>query len=256
MDGDAELGAWRGRVALVTGASSGIGRAVASRLARGGMHVAGCARRYDRMKTLAEELADAPGAFLPLRADLRRPEDVEALFEQLRAEWDGVDVLVNNAGLARKASLLTGDADAWREILDVNVLALSVCTREAVADMRRRGDDGHVFHVSSLSAHRVPAGSAMYAASKHAVKALTEALRLELHAEGSGVRVTSISPGFVETEFAVVASEGDPDAHRRVYGQYPVLQPDDVADHLVHALTRPSHVQIHDLLVRPRQQPT
>ncbi|MCA9525896.1 MAG: SDR family NAD(P)-dependent oxidoreductase, partial [Myxococcales bacterium] len=168
----------------------------------------------------------------------------------------GVDVLVNNAGLGRDEPLLDGDPAAWREMLDVNVLALCLFTQAAIASMRARGDVGHVVHIGSMAGHRMPAGTsgAFYAATKHAVRALTEGLRRELHAAGSGVRVTAISPGYVETGFAAVFT-GQPDAGGVVYGQYLCVQPAEIADLVVFAVTRPPHVQIHDLLVRPLGQP-
>ena len=133
-------------------------------------------------------------------------------------------------------------------------LALSVCTREAVSDMRRRGDDGHIVHISSMSAYRVPSASGMYSASKFAVRALTEALRLELHALGSGIRVSAISPGFVETEFAAVYHQSEERA-RATYARYKVLEANDVAEGVLYLLSQPPHVQIHDLLMRPTAQP-
>ena len=130
-----------------------------------------------------------------------------------------------------------------------------MCTREAVADMRRRGDDGHVVHVSSMAAHRVPPGSGMYSASKYAVRALTEALRQELRAAGSQIRVGAVSPGFVETEFAARYSKSD-EAAQETYGQFKVLEPGDVAEAVKYLLSTPPHVQVHDILMRPRDQPT
>src|SRR6185503_9378283 len=187
--------AWRGKTALVTGASSGIGRATAAALAAAGMRVAVCARRKGPLEEIAGEV-------LPLEVDLRDEPQILRMFAAIRERWGGVDVLVNNAGLGHHAPLFDGDTAAWRETLELNVIALSVCTREAIGDMRRRGDDGYVIHVSSMAAHRVPRQSGMYSASKYAVRALTEALRQELREAKSKIRVTAISPGFVETEFA------------------------------------------------------
>src|SRR5687767_3253613 len=169
------------RVALVTGASSGIGAAVARALAQADMRVALLARRVDRLRALAEDIRrERPAAdLLVLPCDLRREEDILAAFAVVRGQWGGVDVMVNNAGLGRDAPLVDGVTEAWREMLDVNVLALAICTREAVADMRRRGDRGHVVHVSSMAAHRVPGGSGIYSATKFAVRSLTEGLRKE-----------------------------------------------------------------------------
>lgn len=244
---------WQGRVALVTGASSGIGRAVAVRLGRAGMRVAVAARREDRLAALVSE---ADGAeMLAVPTDLRDAFAIAALFDTVRDRWGGVDVLVNNAGLGHASPLMTGDTEHWREMLEVNVLALCVCTREAIADMRSRGDDGHVVHISSMAAHRVPPGSGVYSATKHAVRALTEALRQELGHAGSAIRVSAVSPGFVETEFAE-HYHGTPDAAARTYGRYPVLQPEDVADAVAWVLSRPPHMQVHDVLVRPTRQET
>jgi NADP-dependent 3-hydroxy acid dehydrogenase YdfG len=214
--------------------------------------VAVCARRAERLGALAGTMAHAE--LLPLAADLRREADIVGVFDAVRSKWGGVDVLVNNAGLGHRAPLTTADTELWREMLDVNVLALSVCTREAVQDMRRRGDDGHVLHISSMAAHRVPPGSGMYSATKYAVRALTEGLRQELRDLESGIRVTAISPGFVETEFAAQYHKSEEMA-AKTYGRFKVLEADDVASAVSFALACPPHMQIHDVLVRPTEQP-
>jgi len=246
---------WRGRVALVTGASAGIGAATVHRLLQEGMRVVGCARRVDRVEALFHEQDPGGECSLALPVDLRDVGQIEGLFEAVRQRWGGVDVLVNNAGLGHKAPLLSGDAELWREMLDVNVLALCVCTREAVADMRRRGDDGHVIHVSSMAGHRVPGGSGVYSATKYAVRSLTEALRLELRAAGSGIRVGALSPGFVETEFAE-RYHRSAELAQETYSRFKVLEASDMADAIVTMLAAPAHMQIHDLLVRPTAQPS
>jgi NADP-dependent 3-hydroxy acid dehydrogenase YdfG len=243
---------WKGKVALVTGASSGIGVAIARALSGAGLKVALAARRQDRLESLAAEL---PGEALVAPTDLRDEQSVASLFARVRDAWGGVDVLVNNAGLGHKAPLLSGETERWREMLEVNVLGLCICTREAVSNMRARGDSGHVFHISSMSAHRVPHGSGVYSASKFAVRSLTEGLRLELRELNSAVRVTSISPGFVETEFAERYHQSA-ELGRETYSHYKVLEADDVAQALVYALGAPDHVQVHDLLMRPTAQPS
>jgi len=242
---------WQNKVALVTGASSGIGRAVALALSEAGLRVALSARRGDRLEELARRLRTEA---LVVPADLRNEAAIDEMFEAVRAAWGGVDVLVNSGGLGRNAPLAEGPVEAWREMLEVNVLGLSVCTRHAVADMRSRGDDGHVIHISSMSAHRVPAGSGMYSATKFAVRASTEGLRQELRKMGSDIRVTAISPGYVETEFAEVY-HGRSDAAENTYGNFKVLQPEDVASTVMHVLHAPPHVAIHDVLMRPTRQP-
>ena len=249
---------WRGKVAVVTGASSGIGWAVARALALAGLRLAVTARRSDRLHALANEIrSELPDAeLLLLPADARDTAALEQVFADVRARWGGVDVLVNNAGLGRDAPLMSGRTEHWREMLDVNVLALCVATREAIADMQRRGSPGHVVHISSMAAYRTPLGSGVYSATKFAVRALTEGLRAELRAAGSDIRVTAISPGFVQTEFARVYHDGDDDKVAETYGHYPCLQPVDIADAVVFALGSPPHMAVHDVLLRPTEQPT
>lgn len=267
---------WQGKVAVVTGASSGIGRAVAEDLALAGMQVAGVARRTSNLQALKNELG-APGErFHAFTADLRKTNEIPALFYRIRQTLGGVHVLVNNAGLGHDAPLLSGETELWREMLEVNVLALCACTREALTAMHdqaaaHKGDQsqtetpgdpckepeiggGYVIHISSMSGHRVPPSGGVYTATKHAVMALTEALRLELRAARSQVRVSAISPGFVETEFAEKLHQRKEKA-AEVYSRYPCLQPGDMAHAVRFLLSQPPHVQYHDLLVRPTQQP-
>jgi NADP-dependent 3-hydroxy acid dehydrogenase YdfG len=241
-----------GRVAMVTGASSGIGAAIARSLAAGGVEVAAIARRADRLEALR---AEAGERIHPLAADLRDEASLLSAFAAVRDRWGGVDVVVNNAGLGHHAPLASGDTEHWREMLEVNVLALCVATREAITDFRAHGRGGYVIHISSMAGHRIPEESGVYSATKFAVRSLTEGLRRELLDLEVPVRVTAISPGFVETEFAARYHRSEEMA-ARTYGRYPVLQPDDIARAVVFLLSQPEHVQYHDLLVRPSQQPT
>ncbi|MGB3493704.1 MAG: SDR family NAD(P)-dependent oxidoreductase [Elainellaceae cyanobacterium] len=240
-------------VALVTGASSGIGRAIAIRLAKDGYRIAVCARRQEKLESLAAEIENLGSEVRTYQTDLRQESQIIKMFEAIRSEWGGVDVLINNAGLGHKQSLMMGDTEAWREMLEVNVLALCMCTREAIQDMQAKGSKGHIVQVSSMSAHRVPAGSGMYSASKFAVRSLTEGLRLELRAADSSIRVSAVSPGYVETEFAEKYTQSAEKASE-LYGKFPVLQPEDVAEAVSYLLSQPDHVQVHDILVRPTQQ--
>jgi NADP-dependent 3-hydroxy acid dehydrogenase YdfG len=238
---------------MVTGASSGIGRAIALKLAQEGYRLALGARRLERLEELATELQALGAEVLIQAVDLRQEADILAFFQAIRQRWGGVDVLINNAGLGHKQSLLDGDTEAWRDMLEVNVLALCICTREATRDMRQRGGKGHVVHISSMSGHRVPGGSGVYSATKFAVRSLTEGLRQELRQAGLNIRVSSISPGFVETEFAAQYHQSQEKADA-LYSQFPVLQPEDIANTVAYILTQPDHVQIHDVLMRPTQQ--
>lgn len=241
---------WQGKVALVTGASSGIGEATARALHAHGMKVAICARRTERLQQLAKELhADV----LPITADFRDEGAIKAVFSTIRDNWGGVDVLVNNAGLGLQAPLTEDCAERWRTMLDVNVMALLIATQEGIVDMRARGDNGYVIHIGSMSGHRPTPKGGVYAATKYAVRSLTESLRAELRELDSHIRVTSISPGFVRTEFASVY-EGADDAAARWYGNYKVLQSEDIADAVKWVLSCPEHMQVHDILMRPTQQ--
>ena len=241
-------------VAVITGASSGIGTAIATRLAADGYDLALCARRQSRLADLADKLSQQHNAaVLTQSVDLRDETQILDWFGAIASRFNRLDVLVNNAGLGYKEPLTRGSTEKWRETLDVNVIALCICTREAIKLMRDSGNDrGHVVHISSMSGHRVPS-SGMYSASKFAVRALTEGLRQELRADNSAIRISSISPGFVETEFAEKYS-GSPDQAQQIYGQFPVLQPQDIANAISYVLSQPDHVQVHDILLRPTQQ--
>ena len=244
---------WKGRVALVTGASAGIGAAVTRRLLAEGMRVVGCARRVDRVQEMMKNADPSGERSLALAVDLRNLSEIEAMFQVIRDKWGGIDVLINNAGLGHNAPLLSGDPEHWREMLEVNVLALSVCTKEAVKDMRERGDNGYIIHLGSMSGHRVPGGSGIYSATKFAVRSLTEGLRAELRALESNIRVSALSPGFVETEFAEQYHKSSEKAVE-TYSRFKVLDVEDMANSIVYMLSSPPHMQVHDLLVRPTQQ--
>ncbi len=244
---------WQKKTAVVTGASGGIGYITALRLAREGMNVIACARSEDKLAKLTADAAGASGELEAVACDLKREDDIQKLFATTGERFGGCDVLVNNAGLGHHAPLMSGSSDHWREMLDLNVLALCICTREAIAQMRERGDDGHVIHISSMAAHRVPGGSGVYAATKYAVRALTEGLRQELRHAKSQIRVSAISPGYVETGFAAHYHRSE-EAAEKTYGKFPCLQSEDVAEAVVYTLSQPPHVQIHDVLMRPTDQ--
>ena len=246
--------ALEGRSVVVTGASSGIGAETARALARAGASLTIGARREARLRTLAEELAAAGAPIAIQPTDMRQETDIARLFAVARERFGGVDALVNNAGLGRRAPLSSSPSEPWREMLEVNVLGLAIATREAIQDMERRGAAGHVVHVASMAAHRVPGPeSGMYAATKFAVRALTEALRQELRAKKSPIRVSAVSPGHVFTEFADVFT-GTPGAQAAIDHRFKILEPRDVAEAIVWVVTRPPHVEVHDLLVRPTAQ--
>lgn len=250
------LARWRGATALVTGASSGIGRAIAWALAVRGVRVVASARRSERLDDLVSRVgAEHPDADIhAYTCDLLAAGAIDQMFSDLSRRFGGMDILINNAGHGRGAALIDGEVDDWRNMLELNVLALSHCTQRAVAGLVARGVPGHIVHIASMASHRVPRGGGMYAATKHAVRALTEGLRQELRARDLPIRVTAISPGFVETEFAEVAT-GSAEKARETYARYPCLKSEDVAGAVCYALGVPQHMQVHDILIRPTAQP-
>jgi NADP-dependent 3-hydroxy acid dehydrogenase YdfG len=239
----------RQRSIVVTGASSGIGAAVVRALATEGARLTIGARRADRLEAIARE---AGGEIAVVRTDMRVEADVVRLVSTARERFGGVDALVNNAGLGRKAPVSSAPTELWREMLETNVLGLLVATREAIQDMERRGVAGHVVHVSSMAAHRVPGpDSGVYAGTKFAVRAITEGLRQELRARQSPIRVSCVSPGYVDTEFPDVFVGPGGTAQRPAVK---TLDADDVARAIVWVLSQPAHVEVHDVLVRPTAQ--
>ncbi|XP_051814237.1 dehydrogenase/reductase SDR family member 11-like isoform X6 [Acanthochromis polyacanthus] len=250
---------WKSRVALVTGASVGIGAAVAKELVRCGMTVVGCARNLDKIQELAAECTKAgySGVLVPIKCDLTKEEDILYMFATIKAQHKGVDVCINNAGLSLQGSLLSGTMSGWRNILDVNVLALSICTREAYQSMKERNvDDGHIININSVLGHLVgPVNDVhFYAATKFAVTALTEGLRQELREAKSHIRATSISPGVVDTEFGYRMYSDDPSKAEALYSRHKNLSGLDVAQAVLYVLGAPPHVQIGEILLRPVEQ--
>ena len=246
---------WVGRTALVTGGSRGIGAAVAVRLLAEGMRVVSCSRRQAAVADILAEADPSGERSSAVAVDVRDEASVQAAFAAARERFGGVDVLINNAGLGHAAPLAEGTVEQWREMLEVNLLGLCICTREALADMRARGGFGQIVHIGSMAGQRVPAGAGLYAATKHAVRALTESLRIELREAGDSIRVGEICPGFVETGFAAHYMKSEEKA-REIYSQFKVLEADDVAEAVVYMLSCPPHVQVHDILMRPTEQPS
>ncbi|ELT95633.1 hypothetical protein CAPTEDRAFT_138195 [Capitella teleta] len=186
---------WIGKVALVTGASAGMGAAIAERLAMLGMQVFGCARNIKPIEELRVKLkakADCKGSLVALHCDLTQESQIIGMFSDIKETAGGVDVCVNNAGLSHKAPLVDGETEKWRNILEVNVLAPSITARETIASLKERNlDHGHIIHINSISGHEVaPADAHFYSASKYAITALTEGLRVELHQMKSQIRVS------------------------------------------------------------------
>ena len=244
---------WRGRTALVTGASSGIGEAIARSLGQAGMRVALLARREDRLQALAEELRRAGTDALVCAGDVSADEDVHACFARVRQHFGGVDVLVNNAGTGRMSTLREGQSQHWRDTLNVNIAAPALCIQEALLDMDSR-EEGQIINITSIYGHRdqVPNFS-FYQASKYALRALTNTLRAELAAKGTKVRVGMISPGMVATEFRSRATDGA-FSYESYFDQFDPILPQDVADAALYMLSTRAHIQVQDILLSPLGQ--
>lgn len=267
------------KVAVVTGASSGVGAATAAALAAAGARVVAVARRADRLAALKRDLVAAgasPDAVLPAVLDVTREAECAALPGLIQRAWGrdaGIDVLINNAGASRADSaLFDGDTAAWIAMLELNVLAPCVLTRTAVQSMKARNAWGHILNVGSMMGHRVlvmPGVGGMYAATKHALRALTEGLRLEARAAGVPLRVSLVSPGRIDTEFfdAVHGGAAGAAAARKAGGSgsagpatdggagpAAALTAGDVADAIMFALTAPARCDVNDIMVRPVEQ--
>lgn len=243
-----QRGSYPDRTAIVTGASSGIGEATSRLLARSGYNVALAARREDRLEDLAAELGKNA---LAVPTDVTDPAACAALVARTVESFGAVDVLVNNAGLGLYASIAEGDPEDWRRMFDVNVLGVLYATRAAVRHMLERGS-GDVVFISSVAGRRVPrADGTVYAATKHAVTAIAEGLRMDVSERG--VRVISVEPGLVRTEFP---ESSYPSAEEFYAGkEYPPLAAEDVASAVLYALDQPPGVSVNEILIRPTRQP-
>lgn len=248
------LECWKDRVAVVTGASSGIGRQIALDLVRSGMRVAGIARRAERLRETRDALGELGGRFHPYRCDLGNHGEIPGVFALIEEQLGPPAVLVNNAGAGYDEPILSGNISRWREMIDLNVLALCACTQEAASRMVKDEAIGYIINISSLSGHRVhSAEGVFYAATKHAARAVAEGLRRELHGTRRPVRVSSISPGLVDTEFIANYHQGR-QGDSFLTTDSPCLTPADISRAVVFLLSQPLHVQIQDILLRPREQ--
>lgn len=244
---------WKDKVAIVTGASAGCGASIVEQLVEHGLKVVGLARRKEKIEQLAKKLEGKRGTLYALKADISKEEDILEAFKWVKENLGPVHILVNNAGIARASNLIDGDTKAWKEVFDTNVLGLTIATREAVKDMRANNVDGHIIHINSVLGHYVAhvPDLNVYPASKFAVTALTETLRQELNSFGSKIKVTSVSPGPVETEFPTANKLFTNDEFEKFFKTIPKLQGEDVADAVVYVLSTPPHVQVHELMLRP-----
>lgn len=244
----------RDQIVLVTGASSGIGASCARVFARAGAKLILVARRLDRLEQLAQELQQYQTATHLISLDVRDRAAVEATLGTLPEAWSGIDVLINNAGLSRGLEKLQeGNVDDWEEMIDTNLKGLLYVTRTLAPSMIQRGR-GHIINIGSIAGHQTYPSGNVYCATKAAVRALSEGMKIDFL--GTPIRVSSVDPGLVETEFSVVRFHGDRDRAKQVYNGLKPLTPDDVAEVILFCATRPAHVNVSELLLLPTDQAT
>ncbi|WP_029038104.1 SDR family NAD(P)-dependent oxidoreductase [Salinimicrobium xinjiangense] len=239
------------KTALVTGASSGIGKATAIALAEAGFNLVICGRRKEPLTDLKTQLQEKVKVEI-LQFDVRSKEEVKKAIESLPKESKNIDLLVNNAGNAHGLDpIQSGNLEDWDAMIDINVKGLLYVSRELIPQMVERGS-GDIINIGSIAGKEVYPNGNVYSASKHAVDAISKGMRIDLN--GKGIRVGAINPGLVETNFSEVRFKGDSERAKSVYEGYRALKPEDIADIIVFMVTRPAHVNIADLLVLPTAQ--
>jgi NADP-dependent 3-hydroxy acid dehydrogenase YdfG len=240
------------RIALVTGASSGIGEATALALAEQGAKVAIAARRQERLEQLAGKLAELGAEPLVLVADLASESEAQRIVKETEARYGRLDILINNAGVMYLEPVAEADLGRWRRMLELNVLSLIASTQAALAGMRARRE-GHIVNISSVAGRIANPNAAAYAATKFGVGAFSESLRREVYKDN--VRVSVIEPGFVDTELRDhIGHEAVRDALKATAHGMRQLQPEDIADAILFCVTRPDYVSINEVLMRPTDQ--
>jgi 3-hydroxy acid dehydrogenase/malonic semialdehyde reductase len=247
------MGAIDGQTVFITGASSGIGASCARMFAAAGGRLILAARRRDRLEQLTAHIQTTHAVEIHLlELDVRDRAQVQATLQALPDPWQAIDILINNAGLSRGLDKLqNGSIEDWEEMIDTNLKGLLYVTRTLLPGMLTRGR-GHVINLGSIAGHQTYPNGNVYCATKAAVRALSEGIKMDLL--GTPIRVSSIDPGLVETEFSQVRFHGDGDRAQKVYQGMTPLTPDDIADIVVFCATRPTHVNISELLVVPTDQ--
>ena len=239
------------RIALITGATSGIGEATARQLAAKNFRLILCGRREDRLKELQSSLTNITDV-VTLSFDVRERENVARSIQSLPSLWKNIDVLINNAGNAHGLDpFQTGNVDDWDAMIDINVKGLLYVSREIIPGMTER-KSGHIINIGSIAGKEVYPNGNVYCASKYAVDAVTQGMRMDLNP--FGVKVTSINPGLVETEFSVVRFKGDTQRAANVYKGLEPLRATDIANIIDYVLSVPPHVMLADITVFPTAQ--
>lgn len=240
------------KIALITGATSGIGKATALKAAEAGFDLIITGRRAERLQELAEEIRHKGVDVLSLTFDIRKAEEVQTAIGSLSGKWRNIAVLVNNAGLAVGISpIQEGVLDDWERMIDTNIKGLLYITR-AIAPLMIAGNTGHIVNLASIAGKEVYPGGNVYCATKHAVDALSRAMRTDMLKHN--IKVTNIAPGMAETEFSLVRFKGNEEAAKNVYQGMTPLTDKDIADTIVFAITRPPHVCLNDIVIMPTAQ--
>ena len=241
------------KIVFITGASSGIGEATARAFASHGARLLLCARRLDKLQATEAELRDLGAADVHcFELDVQNRQQVEHTIGSLPADWGEIDLLINNAGLSRGLTKLwEDDVQNWEEMIDTNVKGLLYVTRTVVPGMVQRGR-GHIINLGSIAGHITYPNGHVYCATKAAERSLSDGLRIDLN--GTPLRVTSIDPGLVETDFSNVRFRGDAERAQKTYAGLDPLTAEDIADTILWTATRPPHVEIQTVLITPTAQ--
>lgn len=243
----------KNKVVLITGASSGIGAACAERFAQAGADLLLCARQIDKVELLAQALREQYQiSTYAFQLDVTKRALVNEQLSSLPTQWRRIDILLNNAGLAAGLdSIQAGDIDDWEAMIDTNVKGLLYVTRHILVGMLEH-NTGHIINIGSIAGHTVYPKGVVYCATKYAVNAITQGLRMDLF--GQKIRVTTIDPGAVETNFSLVRFKGDSARAAQVYEGMEPLKADDVADAVLYCASRPPHVNISEMILMPTDQ--
>jgi NADP-dependent 3-hydroxy acid dehydrogenase YdfG len=241
------------KIALITGATSGIGEACAHLFAQQGYHLILLARRDNLLQKLGDYLESNYSVEVKkIQADVRDKENIDYVLETLPQNWKNIDVLINNAGLSQGLEPIDkGDTADWDRMIDTNIKGLLYVTK-IVSNWMISQKSGHIINIGSIAGKEVYANGNVYCATKHAVDALNQAMRIDLLPHG--IKVTGIHPGAVETEFSIVRFKGDEGRAKKVYDGFEPLVAKDIADVIWFAVSRPAHVNINDLVVMPSAQ--
>ncbi|AHE67967.1 SDR family oxidoreductase [Legionella oakridgensis] len=241
------------KIVLITGASSGIGKACAKQFAYAGARLLLCARRLELLHAFAAQLREEYAVDVHVfKLDVCQHSQVMEALNDLPASWRNIDILINNAGLASGLEAVQhADVSDWEKMIDTNVKGLLYVTRAVLPQMVER-NSGHVINIGSIAGHQVYPKGAVYCATKHAVMALSQGFRQDLL--GTKIRVSSVDPGAVETNFSLVRFKGDKERATAVYEGMEPLSPDDIADAVFYCATRPAHVNINEIIILPTDQ--